>query len=398
MTYPTGALGSGFGIQGQFSLTEQFGQGGQPLTDLMARCRGHHHHHHGGSSAGQGPSGEQQNGPLADLEGLAGELENSNNPREQQLGAALANFAQSMQGGQTNGMGGQDPCMNGMGNQGFGMNGMGGQDPCMGGMGMGNQGAWMGGMGNQGSWMGGSPFPTGGNGNNGSGDNCGCGGMSVNTANNTITVGDYTITASPDKSGKLDITNNCTGKTDEVWGDPHISTADGGTADFQHNNATIALPNGALVNIKPTANPTGPNTMQQVTVTYGNHAAQFNFSNGQVQTQDMPGQGYALDETTPGGVRMDASPNGQLAVETGTGEVPITQGTGNIDQYATNGPMGFGNGNFGIGNGNFGNGDAWDPFPNANFASTNAQLDSIMQQAEQDIEQILGNATMANFC
>ena len=202
----------------------------------------------------------------------------------------------------------------------------------------------------------GSPLLTPMNGNNGFGDNCGCEGMSVDTANNTIKMGNYTIAASPDAAGTLTVTDNCTGKSFKVWGDPHITTANGGTADFQQKSATFMLPNGALIHVQPTNNPTGPNTIQHVTVTYGNHAAAFDFSNGNVQTQDLPGQGYALDETTPAGVRIDATPNGQLAVENGTSnDIPIGPGTGNIDRYATNAPMGSGDFES-IGNGTLTNG------------------------------------------
>jgi hypothetical protein len=221
-------------------------------------------------------------------------------------------------------------------------------------------------------------FPMGMNGfGGGYGQNSGCAGMSVDTANNTITVGDYTITATPDAAGTLTCTDNCTGKSFKIWGDPHISTANGGTADFQQKSATFELPNGAQIHVQPTGNPTGPNTMQHVIVTYGNHAATFDFANGQVQTQDLPGQGYALDETTPAGVRVDALPNGQLAVENGaSGDIPIGPNTGNIDQYATNTPMGFG---------------SFDPIGNGMPTNgNNSQLISQIQQSLAQIEQAIG--------
>jgi hypothetical protein len=229
------------------------------------------------------------------------------------------------------GMGGQDPSCP-MGGQ-YGSpfpTGMGGQGPC-GPMGCQYGSPFPTGMGGQG--------PCGPMGRQYGGNGFGGGGMSVDTANNTITVGDYKITASADQSGKLTVTNTCTNQTFSVWGDPHISTANGGVADFQHNNATFKLPNGAEINITPTGNPTGPNTMSKVVVTYGNQAASFNFANGSVQTQDLPGQGYALDESLPGGVQMTATPDGNLTLANGT---EIGPNTGNIDRDATNGPMGFG--------------------------------------------------------
>jgi hypothetical protein len=216
--------------------------------------------------------------------------------------------------------------------------------------------------------------PIGMNGGNGFGNNCG--GMSVDTANNTITVGDYKITASPNESGDLTVTNTCTNQTFSLWGDPHISTANGGVADFQHNNATITLPNGAEINVTPTGNPTGPNTMSSVVVTYGSQAASFNFANGNVTTQNLPGQGYALDESLPGGVRMTASPDGTLTLANGT---QIGPNTGNIDADASSGPMGFG--------APYGTGMA------ANGGNNTAELVSMITQDDQMMMQaLLGNS------
>jgi Domain of Unknown Function (DUF1521) len=362
MTVTTGAgFGFGFGITqgGQSDLMGQVGQGGQQLANLMTQYRWP-----GGCGEGgrqrlgetlmrdgeqEVQEGEQliEMGDVRDgmqlvnqgtqliMEGaalMAGGMMpggiNPMDPFDPMGGSPVLTGA----GGQDpfNPIGGQDPC-NPMGGYGSPvLTGMGGQDPCnpMGGYG--------------------SPFPTGmgGQGPCGpmggqyGGNGFGGGGMSVDTSNNTVTVGDYKITASADESGKLTVTNTCTNQTFSVWGDPHISTANGGVADFQHNNATIKLPNGAEINITPTKNPTGPNTMSNVVVTYRNQAASFNFANGSVQTQNMPGQGYALDDTLPGGVQMTATPDGNLILAKNGAE--IGPKTGNIDADATNAPMGFG--------------------------------------------------------
>jgi hypothetical protein len=409
MTVTTGAgfgfsFGIGFGIteNGQPDLTGQVGQGGPQLANYMAQCRW---------PGGCGDGGGRQLGEtlMRDGEQEVGEGERLIEMGDVQDGMALVNQgtqlimegAALMAGGtmpggmMPGGMNPMDP-FDPMGGSGMGGSGMGGQDPCdpMGGSGMGGPfpmggSPYLDGMGGQNPCnpMGGygSPVPTGmgGQGPCGpvggqyGGNGFGGGGMSVDTANNTITVGDYKITASADESGKLTVTNTCTNQTFSVWGDPHISTANGGVADFQHNNATIKLPNGAEINITPTSNPTGPNTMSNVVVTYGSQAASFNFANGSVQTQNMPGQGYALDDTLPGGVQMTATPNGNLFIaKTGT---EIGPNTGNIDADATNAPMGFGTPS---GTGLAANGGNFAPL-NINFAQfigigTQEMLDSAM--------------------
>jgi Domain of Unknown Function (DUF1521) len=376
MTYATGAgLGTG-PIQGnaEFAFTGQVGQGGQLLANYMDHCRRHGGCGEGGGQQNIGQTlmqdgetqveegqqlieeGDVQDGMQLVDEGAKLEMEGA--AYEAQGGEGMPGGMMPggmMPGGMMPGgmmPGGMMP--GGMMPGGMMPGGMGGQDPCQGG-------------------QYGSPFPTGMggqvNGGNGFGSNCG--GMSVDTANNTITVGDYTIAASSDNAGTLTITNNCTHQQDVVYGDPHIKTANGGVADFQHNNATIYLPNGAEVNITPTGNPTGPNTMSKVVVTYGSQAASINFANGNVQTQNLGGEGYALDESTPAGVKMTASPNGALTLlANGT---QIGPNTGNIDADATTGPMGFGP---------YGTGMA------ANGGNT-AQLVSIITQDDQAMTQML---------
>jgi hypothetical protein len=394
MTVTTGAaIRFGFGItqNGQPDFTGQVGQGGQQLANYMSQCRW---------PGGCGDGGRQKLGEtlIRDGEQEVAEGEQLIEMGDVRDGMQLINqgtqlimegaslMAGGMMPGGMNpmdpfdpmggspvltGAGGQDP-FNPIGGQ-YPMggspylDGMGGQDP----------GNPMGGYGSPVRTGMGGHGPCGPVGGQYGGNGFGGGGMSVDTANNTITVGDYKITASADESGKLTVTNTCTNQSFSVWGDPHISTANGGVADFQHNNATIKLPNGAEINITPTSNPTGPNTMSNVVVTYGDQAANFTFANGSVQTQNMPGQGYALDDTLPGGVQMTATPDGNLILA--KNGVEIGPNTGNIDADATNAPMGFGT----FGTGMAANGGNFALLSGANFGQfvglgTQEMLDSVM--------------------
>jgi hypothetical protein len=420
MTFTTGA-GLGFGIvQGnaQVNLTGQVGQGGQLLANYMAQYRRH---------GGCGEGGGQQNGVgetlMQDGEeqvALGQQLLEEGDCQGMQLvdmGAQLEmeGAALEAQGGMPGGMmpggmmpnpmGGQDP-FNPMGGQ-YGsqfppgggqdpfnpMGGQygsqfpagGGQDPCnpMGGQygspfptGMGGQDPCnpMGGQY-------GSPFPTGmggqepGNpmGMNGGG-NCGCGGMSVDTANNSITLGDTKITASAD-GNTITATDVCTGQTlFTSSGDPHLTAGDGSKADYQQSSVTINLPGGGVCHIDPgPVNSNGVAVAKDCIVTYGNQAAKITFGANGVQTTDLGEQGYALDETTPAGVEINSSQDGSLTLANGG------QFTGNLDADATNGPMGFG--------APYGTGMA------ANGGNNTAELVSIITQDDQMMMQaLLGNS------
>jgi hypothetical protein len=163
----------------------------------------------------------------------------------------------------------------------------------------------------------------------------GCGQLSVN--GNTVNTGNYTITASTDNSGTLTVTDNCSGQTEtfQVWGDPHIKTGSGGVADFQHAPATFDLPDGTRITVDPTNNP-GVNTINNVTITKGNDAVTMTgFTTGKIQTQQLYGEGYYLDATTPEGTVLTAE-NGNindLMLPNGT-VIGNGKNVGNIDQYA----------------------------------------------------------------
>lgn len=329
MSFPMIGLGIQASASLQFGPMEPFGLAGQQSTDFMAAFRRQHHHHHDCDQGGD-PSCGQGNDQLEDI-GQNLMQDGQQLVQEGQQLIQQGDFQQGMQlvregarleqqGAQLETQGGQgtDP-YNPM--QGGPWGSMGGQDPCN------PMTAW------------GSQDPTGmnGYGNNdfggGYGQNCGCGQLSVN--GNTVNTGRYTIAASTDNSGTLTVTDNCTGETFKVWGDPHISTGSGGTADFQHAPATFKLPDGTEITVDPTNNP-GVNTINNVTITKGNDAVTMTgFKGGNIQTTNLPGEGYYLDATTPDGTVLTAE-NGNindLMLANGT-EIGDGKNVGNIDQYA----------------------------------------------------------------
>jgi hypothetical protein len=98
-------------------------------------------------------------------------------------------------------------------------------------------------------------FPTTGNGN-GNNANVTTQGTASAAANleirrngNTIRVGDYEIVITKDSMKVRDVK---TGKTFEVWGDPHLHTGDGDKMSFTENNITINLPGGVKITVVPT--------------------------------------------------------------------------------------------------------------------------------------------------
>jgi hypothetical protein len=335
MSFSMTSLGFQANVSLQIGPMEPFGLPGQQSTDFATAFLRHHHHHHdcdqgqgGDPSCGQGNNqleeigqslvqdgqqlvqegqqlmqqGDFQQGMQLVNEGA--QLEQQGAELEAQGGGGTGPYnpgGPMMPGGPWNQMGGQDPSnpMNGWGSQyPIGMNGCGDND------------------------LGG-----------GYGQNCGCGQLSVN--GNSVNTGRYTITASTNNSGTLTVTDNCTGETFKVWGDPHISTGSRGTADFQHAPATFKLPDGTEITVDPTDNP-GVNTINNVTITKGNDAVTMTgFTSGNIQTTNLPGEGYYLDATTPDGTVLTAE-NGNindLMLPNGT-EIGDGHNVGNIDQYA----------------------------------------------------------------
>jgi Domain of Unknown Function (DUF1521) len=335
MSFPMIGLGLQANASLQFGPMEPFGSPGMQSTDFMAAFRRHHHHHHDCNQGGD-PSCGQGNDQLEDI-GQNLMQDGQQLVQEGQQLIQQGDFQQGMQlvregarleqqGAQLESQGGQgtDPCNQMPGGQmpGGPWGSMGGQDPC-----------------NPMNGQYGSQYPTGMNGcgdNNfggGYGQNCGCGQLSVN--GNTVNTGRYTIAASTDNSGTLTVTDNETGKNFKVWGDPHISTDNGGSADFQHAPATFKLPDGTEITVDPTNN-AGVNTINNVTITKGNDAVTMTgFTNGNLKTTHLPGEGRYLDATTQDGIVLRTA-NGQID------DLVLPDGTqingnnaGDIDRYAS---------------------------------------------------------------
>jgi len=124
---------------------------------------------------------------------------------------------------------------------------------------------------------------------------------------NTIHVGSYVIHASVGAKGpELTVTDPRTGKTIDVFGDPHISDGTQ-TASFQHGPATFNLPGGVRITVFPTNNP-GVNTIASVQITDGKSAVAINgFQTGNVQTEAEPGEGRAINASIDHGIEIAAT-------------------------------------------------------------------------------------------
>jgi hypothetical protein len=155
-------------------------------------------------------------------------------------------------------------------------------------------------------------------------------GSGLTVSGNSVNTGEYTITAGTGDDGSLTITNNQTGQSTEVWGDPHIKVNGQDTADFQKDDLNIQLQDGTVIHIQPTAtNSSGVAHIAQVSITQGD------------QTVTMGGTGANgfADGVDTSGVMNDAS------FQTGLYNTPtatdITLGAdGNLYYNNANGSMG----------------------------------------------------------
>lgn len=143
---------------------------------------------------------------------------------------------------------------------------------------------------------------------------------------NSINTGRYTITGSTGDDSSLTITDNETGKTVEVWGDPHIKVNGQNVADFQKDGLTIQLQDGTEVHIQPTSLSNGVSHINQVSVTKGDQAVTMSgFTTGQVHTSDV----------------MNGAAGYQNALYNAPGEINITEGDDdNLYYNNANGSMG----------------------------------------------------------
>ena len=154
-------------------------------------------------------------------------------------------------------------------------------------------------------------------------------GLTVN--GNSVDTGEYTITAGTGDDGSLTITNNQTGQSVEVWGDPHIKVNGQDTADFQQDDVNIQLQDGTVVHIQPTAtNSDGVAHIAQVSITKGDQAV------------TMGGTG---SDGFSDGVNTSSVMNGDAAYQSSLYDTPtatdITLGAdGNLYYNNANGSMG----------------------------------------------------------
>src|SRR5262249_10642241 len=233
MSYPT------LGIQAslQFSPMNLMGSAGpQSQFDLHAAFHRHHHGHHdcGNDQAGNcGPSGHQdrQLGDAARSLMQAGQQLVQQGQQLMQHG----DFRQGMQlvreGTQLERQAARLEQQAGHGNQSCGPTSPHGSDDCHQGDPCNPAGDHHGGPSHGDHCDNGGQYGQYGNGYGDQGD-CSCGHLSVD--GNSVNTGGYTIKASTDNGGTLQVTDNTTGKNFKVWGDPHISTDDGDSTDFQH--------------------------------------------------------------------------------------------------------------------------------------------------------------------
>ncbi len=153
--------------------------------------------------------------------------------------------------------------------------------------------------------------------------------LSVN--GNSVNTGEYTIAASTNDDGSLTITNNQTGQTTEVWGDPHIKVNGQDTADFQKDPLNIQLQDGTVIHIDPTpVNGNGVSHIGQVSITKGDDAVTMGGSGS---------NGFS------GGVTTSGVMEGVAAYQNGLYNAPnatdITLGAdGNLYYNNANGSMG----------------------------------------------------------
>jgi hypothetical protein len=153
----------------------------------------------------------------------------------------------------------------------------------------------------------------------------------LTVSGNSVNTGEYTITAGTGDDGSLTITNNQTGQSVEVWGDPHIKVNGQDTADFQNDDLNIQLQDGTVIHIQPTAtNSAGKAHIAQVSITKGDQA---------VTIGGTGPNGFEDGVTTSGVMNGDAS--FQTSLYNTPTATDITLGAdGNLYYNNANGSMG----------------------------------------------------------
>jgi hypothetical protein len=155
--------------------------------------------------------------------------------------------------------------------------------------------------------------------------------------NNTVNTGRFTVNVSNATGGQLTVTDNNTGKTFTVWGDPHGTTPNGGTFDFQHHSLVYNLPDGTKIEVDPTQN-SGVNYINSVEVTKGGAGVEFDgVHSGNITESAIPGSKSNANNQPVIGINVDNNDN-----QTVNGGPAINGNVGNIDQYATQQSSGYG--------------------------------------------------------
>jgi len=128
----------------------------------------------------------------------------------------------------------------------------------------GSPSAWTGGTGSAGSGMPSSGMSGYGSSGPSIGSSTGAG---LKVSGDTIDAGRYSIAASKNDDGSLTVTDKQTGKSFEVFGDPHIKVDGKDTADFQKDNLNIQLQDGTVIHMQPDEAKNGVSHLDQVSVT-----------------------------------------------------------------------------------------------------------------------------------
>ena len=160
--------------------------------------------------------------------------------------------------------------------------------------------------------------------------------LTSNPANNTIDTGRYLIQASKGDDGSVTITDKETGKTTEVWGDPHVKSNGNDVADFQKDDLNIQLQDGSVVHIQPTAEDgNGKAHIAQVSVTNGDQAATMSgFGSGDTLNTSSVMQGDGGYQSglynTPSATDITMGADGNLYANNANGSMgsEITQTNG----------------------------------------------------------------------
>ncbi len=92
---------------------------------------------------------------------------------------------------------------------------------------------------------------------------------------NTVDTGRYTISASKDEAGTVNIYDKTTNTWAKAFGDPHLLTSDGDRAGFQREALVIHLKDNTDVTIDPTALNGGVATIADVHVARGDQDIAF---------------------------------------------------------------------------------------------------------------------------